>query len=166
LQVRPPRPCQSDMHTPRLDPMRTFLCDEAVNWCGQSGHVSASLEPPLGHPLGALYTDLLPMCRFSFSGVYQQDGRLARSQLPSERLQCVPRFSTSANIALIDGHVVAFIKLNHAIAGVYMCVCLHTQESTCADINLPRRPAGKRSSLPALNWTFCEENDRTGGQYG
>lgn len=35
--------------------------------------------------------------------------------------------SVSANIAL-DSHLDAFVKLNHAIAGLYMCVRPHGQE--------------------------------------
>jgi hypothetical protein len=40
-----------------------------------------------------------------------------------------PVVSVSANIAL-DSHPVAFIKLNYAIAGVYLYVRPHMQEST------------------------------------
>ena len=29
----------------------------------------------------------------------------------------------------LDGHIVAFLKLNHAIIAIYMCVRLHEQKS-------------------------------------
>jgi len=45
---------------------------------------------------------------------------------PSERLQCVLR-SLSVNNTL-DRHLAALNKLNHVIAGLYMCVRLRIQE--------------------------------------
>jgi hypothetical protein len=72
------------------------------------------------------------------------------------------------DIALVDGYIVAFIKLNHAIAGIYMCVRLNMQEAVRVegDFNSHRTSVGKRYSQPASNWISYEENGHTDGQYG
>lgn len=69
-----------------------------------------------------------------------------------------------ANIAF-DSHLVAFIKLNHAMAGIYMYLRRHSQESVPL-MYLATTSVGKLCSLPALNWTSYEENDITDGRYG
>ena len=42
---------------------------------------------------------------------------------------CTSLVPSSASIAL-DGHIDAFLKLNHAIIAIYMCVRLHGQKSS------------------------------------
>ena len=49
--------------------------------------------------------------------------------------------SLSTNFSL-DCHLVAIVKLYHAIAGIYMCVRLHRQEIPRTDINLQQPQLG------------------------
>jgi len=106
----------------------TSRCDGVADWCYQSSHMSASSELPLMDRRAALYMRSLLSCGFSTSGRLSTRWSI-RINFPSFwKTTVCPAIFVLANIT-INSDLVAFIKLNHAIGGIYMFVHLHTQES-------------------------------------
>lgn len=112
---------------PRHQSYEASQCDGLTMWRHKLSHMSASPQPPLndlGRPHIPVSTyqwfpHLLRTCEIT---------RWSTDKNPPSFSKITVRLVVSANIVL-DGHLVALIKLNHAIAGLYMCVRLHMQET-------------------------------------
>jgi hypothetical protein len=102
----------------------TSRCDGTAGWRCQTWHCLSLKLPPndIGRPYCLYIRDL---CQRGVSppppNWDQQDGQLEQSCRPSEGLQYVLRYLCQS-ISPFIVTLVAYLKLGHAISGVYMCV--------------------------------------------